>query len=364
MRQYVSRARRIALAVPAVLTGLALTTGVASATTASAHPARPVAANVTWTKIKPINNWHSAESPYATGDPAWAIRNGMVYLAGSVKRSGGTATQFGVLPAQARPSHDMWITVYTLNDTTGTLYINTSGQMDAYGASSPGFLSLAAVSFPARTTRQTKFSLRNGWHSEQSAWNSGDPSYSVSGGVVRLAGSLATPGTNDEFAVLPKAARPSHVLYLTVYTFGGTFGTVQIDPNGVARAYSGSAASFTSLAGVSYPVASAKPHKLTLLHGWHSEQGAWNSGNPSYAVSNGIVYLSGSLATSGTNEVFGVLPKGYRPSHLLYIKVYTYGSTVGTVFIDPNGTMEAYGPSGTSARQFTSLAGLSFPLGS
>ena len=45
----------------------------------------------------------------------------------------------------------------------------------------------------------------------------------------------------------------------------------------------------------------------------------------------GVVYLSGSLATAGTNEAFAVLPAGARPAHDLYIKVYTFGSSVGTV---------------------------------
>ncbi len=369
MRQYVARVRRIALTVPAVVAGLGLSTGIASATTTQAGSARPAVTGVTWHKIHPINNWHSADHPYSTGDPAWAVKNGMVYLSGSVRRSGGSSDLFAVLPAQARPSRKLWMTVYTIGGTTGTLYITPNGVMKASSTppgNAPVYTSLATVSFPARSTRQATFSLRNGWHSEQPAWGSGDPSYSVSGGVVRLSGSLATSGTSEEFAVLPRAARPSHVLYLTAYTFAGTFGTVQIEPDGAAYAYSGSASEFTSLAGISYQVASARPHRLTLLHGWHSEQNAWNSGNPSYAVSNGVVYLSGSLGTSTTNthDLVAVLPRGSRPSHYMYIKVYTASSTVGTVNIRPDGDVFAYNLSSDTAKEFTSLAGLSFPLGS
>jgi hypothetical protein len=348
-----------ALTVAMVAAPLALSAGAASASTGVP------ASGVTWHRITGINGWHSAESRYSTGNPSWAVSGGVVYLSGSIIRSGGTSALFGVLPSQARPSHKLWITVYTLDDTTGTLTIYPSGQMYASSTppgNAPGFTSLAAVSFPAKSSAHTTLTLLNGWHSEQSAFKSGNPSYTVKGGVVYLSGSLATSGTSDQFAVLPRAARPAHVEYITVYTFAGTHGTLELDPNGKAFAYAGSTTSFTSLAGVSYPVASAVRHKLTLRNGWHSEQSVWNSGDPAYSVSGGVVYLSGSLATPGTNEAFAVLPTAARPAHDLYIKVYTLDSSVGTVLIEPNGVMFAYGPGAVNARKFTSLASISFPL--
>ena len=49
----------------------------------------------------------------------------------------------------------MWITVYTYNDTSGTLYIDHTGYMEAFSAVGCGsentaqcFTSLATVSFP------------------------------------------------------------------------------------------------------------------------------------------------------------------------------------------------------------------------
>lgn len=360
MRHLRSAARRLAvLAVPVAVASVALGTGAASASTTAP------ASGVTWHQLSPINGWHSGQGLHGTGNPRWAVNGGVVYLSGSVDRSTVSPKPFAVLPRQARPSHAMWITVYTYGDTTGTLTIYPSGQM--YASSTPStnaadFTSLAAVSFPAKSTAQKKITLLHGWLSEQGAWNSGDPSYTVKNGVVYLSGSLATSGSNDQWALLPKAARPAHVEYITVYTFQGTFGTVQIDPNGAAMAYAGSATSFTSLAALSYPVASAATHKLTLLHGWHSEQSVWNSGNPAYRVSNGVVYLSGSLATLGTSHEFAVLPAAARPAHDLYIKAYTYGSSVGTVVIYPDGTMWAYSPNPADAEAFTSLATISFPL--
>ena len=103
--------------------------------------------------------------------------------------------------------------------------------------------------------------LINGWTSEQSTYNTGNPSVGIQDGVVYLSGSLdqETPGSSS-FATLPTAYRPKHNLYLTVYTNADTYGTLFIDKNGAMQAYasetcgSGNTAEcFTSLAGVSYP---------------------------------------------------------------------------------------------------------------
>lgn len=106
-------------------------------------------------------------------------------------------------------------------------------------------------------------------------------------------------------------------------------------------------------------------HQLKLVDSWSSSQGAYNTGAPSYAVSNGVVYLSGSMHhLPAGNEEFAVLPAGARPTHVLYINVYTYLEAVGTVLIKPNGQMLAYSADGSSAQSFTSLAGVCFALGS
>src|SRR5215813_10819854 len=359
MRHLKAGARRLAgLGVSVAVASLALGTGAASAST------NAPATGVTWHKLFAINGWASAQRLYNTGDPRWAVKGGVVYLSGSVHQTSGSSHLFAVLPPQARPSHAMWITVYTLGDSTGTLTIYPNGKM--YAGSSPvgkapGYTSLAAVSYPAKSTTQKKITLLNGWHSEQNVWNSGDPTYTVKNGVVYLSGSLATSGTSGKFARLPLPARPAHNEYITVYTFDGSFGTLLIEPSGLAFAYSGQATSFTSLASVSYPVASAPSHMLPLHNGWHSEQGVYNTGDPAYHVSGGVVYLSGSLATSGTNSIITILPLGARPAHNLYIKAYTVSSSVGTVLIQADGTMWAYSPNPTNARKFTSLATISFP---
>ena len=45
----------------------------------------------------------------------------------------------------------------------------------------------------------------------------------------------------------------------------------------------------------------------------------------------------------------------------MYLSIYTYDGTLGLLEVDQNGDLSAYDG---DAQQFTSLAGISFPLGS
>ena len=170
--------------------------------------------------------------------------------------------------------------------------------------------------------------------------------------------------------MLPPAAHPARTIYLSVYTYNGTIGLLEIDMSGTMYAYFGGAQQYTSLAGVSFPVASATMTKLALINGWKSAQPTYGTGDPSYSVTNGVVHLSGSLLqpqAGATGQMFAVLPKAAWPTNYLYIKAMVYsGSTAntGTVVVTPNGEMYAYSLTASQAQQYTSLAGISYPLGS
>jgi hypothetical protein len=102
---------------------------------------------------------------------------------------------------------------------------------------------------------------------------------------------------------------------------------------------------------------------IALMNGWHSEQGAYGTGDPAACVkSDGMVYLSGSVAATspGSSPEFGSLPTGSWPRHELYFDVYTMGGSYGVLRIDTHGLMYASGGLGGST-QFTSLAGVSYP---
>jgi hypothetical protein len=360
------------VALTSAVTALGAIVGAGSVSAATAQPAAAAVSGMTWHQLTPVNGWQSGGAHFGSGSLAWAVRNGVVYLSGSVFPPTGTASEFAVLPAAARPSRVLYITVYTADDTQGFISIYPDGVM--YASASPysnaqGYTSLAGISFPAPALAMHKLALQNGWQSSQSQFGTGDPAYSVSGGVAYLSGSLHQPsGTNQILAVLPPAARPAHTMYLSVYTYNGTIGLLEVDPQGRLYAYDGGAQQYTSLAGISFPVASAAVAKLALVHGWESAQPKFGTGDPAYSVSGGVVHLSGSLfQPSGTNQIFAVLPKADRPGRILYIQVMVYTpdavALAGTVEIDPDGSVWAYSQTGT-ARQYTSLAGISYPLGS
>jgi hypothetical protein len=351
---------------------LALGAGTAAASTPDAHAASRgvaipavTASGVTWHKLGTTGGWHGPPGHLGEGDPSWAVAGGVVYLTGTLIRSrGGAAAPFAVLPERARPSHTLFISVLTYHGAAGTLVIHPNGRAFADGANAPRFTSLDGLSYPAGSTSLQNLTLIGGWNSSQGSHKTGDPSYTVQGGVVYLSGGLNLAGSSREFAVLPKAARPAHVEYIAVYTDGGRPGTLLIRPSGIAQAYGGSAKRLTSLAGVSYPVATAVKHRLKLLNGWHSVHGARNSGDPSYSVRGGVVHLSGSLGGS-RNSFFAALPASVRPRHKLFIKLYSAGGKVGTLQINRSGAMFiGLAPVSKAEVAFTSLAAISFPLGS
>jgi hypothetical protein len=338
-------------------------------------PGRQAVTGVTWHRLTLIHGWQSDQGQYDSGNPAWAVRNGIVYLSGSLHLPGGSpgsTSQFAVLPAAARPAHQQDMTVYTNSGTFGTLEIWTNGEMYVQSpvvADGQAYSSLAGVSFPAATTTMHTLSLLNGW--QGNVYGDGDPAYKVTGGVVHLTGDLhQLSGSNEEFAVLPVAARPAHTLYLNVDTYGNTTGVLRIYPDGVMQAYQGNGQNvtsqdLTSLSGVSFPAATTATQPLSLLNGWQSSQSAYGTGDPSYTVTGGVVYLSGSVnQPSGTNAEFTVLPRAARPAHDLWIMTYTYSGAVGALEITTSGVVDAFNYSGNAAQQYTSLSAISYPVNS
>lgn len=354
-------ARSTALAVPALALTLSLGSAPAfAAAAAPGHAARTasVPAGVTFHSLTLLNGWVSSQGQFGTGSPRVGAANGVVYLAGSLHQPSGSNGHFATLPAGYRPSHWLYLPVYSYAGAQGSLEITPAGKMYLFGGDTTGYSSLAGISFP-RTLASQPLSLLNGWQSAQPIYTTGDPAVTVSHGVAYLSGSLEQPSPgSDTVAVLPPAARPSHYLYLPIYTNDGGEGSAEIAPSGEVYVWGTGATQFSSLAGLSFPV-TLTSGKLTLQNGWVPASG---TGSPRVAVSGGIVYLSGSTwRASGTAKIFTMLPKAARPRHNLWLPVYTSGGTEGTLEITTAGAVSA---SGLSAPAFTSLAGIHFPLGS
>ena len=108
----------------------------------------------------------------------------------------------------------------------------------------------------------SNLTLINGWQSENAVYQTGNPKVGIQNGIVYLKGSLAQPTPGSAiFANLPSRYRPTNNMYITVYTNGGTQGSLYIGHDGTMEAFSGTgcgsgttAQCFTSLATVSWPV--------------------------------------------------------------------------------------------------------------
>jgi hypothetical protein len=345
--------------------GTAAATATA-ATSATATKAAGKPAPLTWHPLTLIHGWKSASvKNLVRGTPAWALYNGVVYLRGGIKQPVSGNDMFALLPKSERPTRNLYIEVQTADEFPGVLYIGANGDMEAYFGNANGLTSLSGVSYPAATMKSAKLGLEHGWASSQSIYQTGDPSYAISGGVVYLSGSLHTSGTSHVAALLPKAARPAQQLFIQIYEDGGSTGWLQILPTGQVEVFGPYASFYTSLAGVSYPTASAKWHAFSLESDWTSGAKKFHTAAPDYTVIGGVVYLSGSMyETKNIDGLWSLLTAATRTkADVLSIEVDTSGGTAGELGITSSLGLIGSQPD-TNARAFTSLAGVSYPQSS
>ena len=151
-RRWTGRAVQSLLAA-AALTALGVTACAGNASAATAKPAGPPITGVTWHQLTLINGWVSGPSQ-SLGEsvPAWAVRNGVVYLDGSAVQTSGTNSEFAVLPPAARPSHYLYMPVEVQGQGThGWITVYPNGAMYTTGvpaSSAQGFTGLAGISYP------------------------------------------------------------------------------------------------------------------------------------------------------------------------------------------------------------------------
>ena len=108
-------------------------------------------------------------------------------------------------------------------------------------------------------------------------------------------------------------------------------------------------------------------HALHLRNGWRAlDVGTYRA--PSYAVRDGVLYLSGILVAPHPTMApeFAVLPVGARPAHDMWMIYYNFGgggtNLIGNMEIEPDGGMFAYSNGGPTLDP--SLQAISFPLSS
>lgn len=370
-----SRAARspvLALSIAALLAALGASAAGAATAPGHASAARKVT-TVTWHKLGLLHGWKSARSKVLdVANAGYAISGGVVYLDGAVHQPSGSNDEFAVLPRAARPRHDLFIPVLTGSGTgtPGTLLIMPDGSVRAYSGGAQLLTSLAAVSFPVGGTRWHALKLRGGWKTAIHNLGAAAPAYSVIGGVVHLTGSAAGGSLGTELALLPEGARPSHDLYLPVYNFGGTEGEVLVEPSGAVISFGGSASSQVSLDSLSFPAEGARGfrwHKLPLSPAWASSQLQYGTGDPAYAIVGPIIYLTGSLhfkpSVPAGSAIFSDLPKAIRPVHNVSKLEYAFENATAGVTLSGLFGLAASDPA-SSAQDYTSLAGFSFPRSS
>jgi hypothetical protein len=326
-----------------------------------------------------VNGWASEQNVYGTGDPSYCLEtDGMVYLSGSIAAPSGTpaSSTFATLPAAEWPAHEIYLDVYTKNGTHGILRIDPSGTMEAYGGSANGFTSLAGVSFPAAGVSQTgAMTLSSGWQSAQGTYNTGDPAYYISNGIVHLSGSLQRPagppvaGTGEDFlsGALPSQAAPSDTCFAALtYAYGGSMQQPGINLYGSVSSVEDNR--YTSLAGINYPGPGTSWQPLTQLAG----RAAYPWYNCNYAVayyqSGDVVYLTGNITLpDGFSGEIAVLPPAARPTHYLYMLAANVPDVNSTAVayqyvmlrIGPDGAVYVISPPGGQT-SLVYLGGLSF----
>jgi hypothetical protein len=161
--------------------------------------------------------------------------------------------------------------------------------------------------------------------------------------------------------VLPKAARPARQMWISIYAFDGSTGFLQILPTGQVEVEGTDAASYASLANISFPVASTTWHTFKLEAGWKSGAKHFGTAAPSYAVINGVVYLTGSMFQAGGDTgLWTSLPVATRSKDVLEIEVYTVNGTAGAVAITNSLGLVSSNPF-SNAETFTSLSGIAYP---
>jgi hypothetical protein len=353
------------LAAPVAV--LALAVGASVAAPAAYAGLTP---GCSWHSLITINGWGSAGSVFGTGDPAYCIDNGFVYLSGSISDSSPNYTWFAVLPQEGRPANDRYFPAYTFAGTTGSVAVWANGDMLAYGGSADQFTSLAGISFPVAGTALQSLPIDPPWQSAASQYRTGGPSYVISNGIIHLSGGMVSTSLTANLIdwVPPASILSDRCIEANVYTYNGQNATLLVNPeyhvNVIDNGPPGYAVYLTVLDGVSYPVAGTPWQPLNLQNGWTaSAENNCPTGAPASYISQGIVYLTGALAQTqpGTGPV-AVLPAQAWPAHDLWLSVNAGYGAPATLHITTTGQMFLSG--GAWQPNQISLTGLAYPASS
>ena len=135
---------------------------------------------------------------------------------------------------------------------------------------------------------------------------------------------------------------------------------------GLAASSIGTAQASPAVTSTTHSTSGFTWHPLRLLNGWKAASARFY-GTPSYAVKDGVLYLSGILdASRSSGSQVAILPHGARPAHFLWLLCDNFGGSGAglavNMEIEPGGDIFVYSNGGQLADP--SLQGISFPLSS
>lgn len=320
---------------------------------------------VTFTKLALVNGWHTYPGAAA---PAVADISGIITFKGSMQTSGTNAVAF-TLPKAFRPATNVYVASALCSANKGRLAINRAGvvTVEAEGgtfSNAACVTSLDGVSFARSGASFTKLKLQNGW--QNAPFGTSDAAARVISGTVHLKGAIDTHGTNPVAFTLPKGFRPASFVFVPVDLCNANKGRLEIMPSGVVHVSAeirfSDAACFTSLDGVTFASSAKSFTLLKLQNGWTYYGG--HTYRPAVRLTSGIVQFQGTIDTtrSSVNVNLFTLPKGMRPSKLVYIEIDLCNANNGRLYIATSGVVEFYAEGGTlqHAACFTSLDGAWF----
>jgi hypothetical protein len=363
---HVSTARLKSIAAMVALCAGATLATVATASPASATPTVPEGV---YLNLTVLNSWHGG--PYSTRQPAVDTTAGVVHLRGAIATaSSNTNAHPFWLPAQFRPSGNVYVPVDMCNSTAGRLFIQPSGEVTVQTSypwsDATCFTSLDGASFVINPIGGDALTPINGWHGAPFGTRAPVAYWTPEG--VHLLGGLQTSGTNPLALVLPSSIAPTHNVYVPVDMCGGTTGRIEITPAGdVYVQYAGSWSypqCFVSLDGATYwdYDAGLSSYGMNLVNGWTG--GPFGTATPQWhwGAQMDSVRLDGAMATSGTNSL--AITGAWKPSANVYVLADLCNAHTGRLLITPSGNVYVQSVDGWAYAQcFTSLDGLSYATG-
>jgi hypothetical protein len=326
-------------------------------------------------------NW-SASAGFGSVPPAYYSDASatIVHLEGAARQTSTTGPNpdlLAILPAQARPLHDVYTIVHTFNGTYADLAIDSDGSVRLISPRPPAvqdynFVSLEGITYQAGPGIPARSVKLNSADWSGTAGNGAvAPSWYKDGfGIVHLQGAakqINTSGNANLLGVLPRQARPNYDVYMVVHTLAGTYADLNISPNGQIdlidpRPPAVKDYSFVSLEGLTFqqaPPFAVKPISLNTAN-WSANAGFEASAPGWYQDGYGIVHLQGAakqVSSAGTNpDVLGTLPVAARPSRNVFTVVHTFNGSFADLAIETNGQIAVIGPRFPAVQDFSFLS--------